>query len=105
MAIRGLEGNQNAQPRVFAHDAVDLGKSQGNGGIGYTLGDRIPNTSTIGVALYVGAAMDLTVTLEGGTTVQFKGVTAGSFLPVLVTHVTASSVTLAATGGELIALY
>ena len=105
MAIRGLEGNQNAQPRVFAHDAVDLGKTTGNGGIGYTLGNRIPNTDTIGVALYVGAAMDLTVTLEGGTTVQLKGVTAGSFLPMLVTHVTASSVTLAATGGELIALY
>lgn len=99
MAIRGLEGNQNAQPRVFAHDALDLKPSA------YTLGNRIPNTNTIGVALYVGAAMDLTVTLEGGSTVLFKGITAGSFLPVLVTHVTATSVTLAAGGGELIALY
>ena len=99
MAIRGLEGNQNAQPRVFAHDALDLKPSA------YTLGNRIPNTDTIGVALYIGAAMDLTVTLEGGSTVLFKGVTAGSFLPVLVTHVTATSVTLAAGGGELIALY
>jgi len=105
MAIRGLEGNQNAQPRVFAHDAVDLGKTVANGGIGYTLGDRIPNTDTIGVALYIGAPMDLTVKMEGGTEVQFKGVTAGSFLPVLVTHITASSVTLVAAGGELIALY
>ena len=99
MAIRGLEGNQNAQPRVFAHDALDLKPSA------YTLGNRIPNTDTIGVALYIGAAMDLTVTLEGGSTVLFKGITAGSFLPVLVTHVTATSVTLAAGGGELIALY
>jgi hypothetical protein len=42
--------------------------------------------------------------MEGGATVQFKGVTAGSFLPVLVTHVTA--VGSALTGpGELIALY
>ena len=32
MAIRGLEGNQNAQPRVFAHDALDLQES------GYVLG-------------------------------------------------------------------
>jgi hypothetical protein len=97
MAIRGLEGNQNAQPRVFAHDALDLQPS-------YTLGDRIPNTETIGVALYVGANNDITVTMEGGSTVQFKGVTAGSFLPVLVTHVTA--VGSALTGpGELIALY
>jgi|TARA_R100000455_G_C6252252_1_gene108737 hypothetical protein len=99
MAIRGLEGNQNAQPRVFAHDALDLKPSA------YTLGDRIPNTSTIGVALYIGTSMDVTVTLEGGSTVLFKGVTAGSFLPVLVTHVTATSVTLAAGGGEIIALY
>ena len=99
MAIRGLEGNQNAQPRVFAHDALDL--KPGN----YTLGNRIANTDTIGCALYVGAAMDLTVTLEGGTTVLLKGITAGSFLPMLITHVTATSVTLAAGGGELIALY
>lgn len=105
MAIRGLEGNQNAQPRVFAHDAADLGKTVAEGGIGYTLGDRIPNTETIGVALYVGVAMDVKITLEGGTNVEFKGVTAGSFLPVLATHVTASTVTLGATGGELIALY
>ncbi len=97
MAIRGLEGKQNAEPRVFAHDALDLQPS-------YTLGNRIPNTETIGVALYVGVNNDITVTMEGGTTVQFKGVTAGSFLPVLVTHVTA--VGSALTGpGELIALY
>lgn len=97
MAIRGLEGTQNAEPRVFAHDALDLQPS-------YTLGNRIPNTENIGVALYVGVNNDITVTMEGGTTVQFKGVTAGSFLPVLVTHVTA--VGSALTGpGELIALY
>jgi hypothetical protein len=97
MAIRGLEGKQNAEPRVFAHDALDLQPS-------YTLGTRIPNTDTIGCALYVGVNNDITVTMEGGATVQFKGVTAGSFLPVLVTHVTA--VGSALTGpGELIALY
>lgn len=97
MAIRGLEGTQNAEPRVFAHDALDLQPS-------YTLGDRIPNTENIGVALYVGANNDITVTMEGGTTVKFKGVTAGSFLPVLVTHVTALGSALTGTG-ELIALY
>ena len=98
--IRGLEGNQNAQPRVFAHSALDL--KPGN----YTEGDRIPNTDTIGVALYIGIAMDITLKLEGSSTeVLFKGVTAGSFLPVLATHVTASSVTLDAGGGEIIALY
>ena len=55
--------------------------------------------------MYIGVAMDITVTLEGGTTVLLKGITAGSFLPMLVTHVTASSVTLDAGGGEIIALY
>jgi hypothetical protein len=100
MAIRGLEGTQNAEPRVFAHDALDL--KPGN----YTLGDRIPNTDTIGVALYIGVGMDITVTMEGGSTpVLFKGVTAGSFLPVLVTKINASSATLDAAGGEIIALY
>ncbi len=99
MAIRGLSGNQNAQPRVFAHDALDLKPAN------YTLGDRIANTDTIGCALYVGVSMDITVTLEGGSTVLFKGVTAGSFLPMLVTHITASSATLDAGGGEIIALY
>ena len=55
MAIRGLEGTQNAEPRVFAHDALDLQAS------GYTLGTAIPNTSNIGVCLYVGVANDLLV--------------------------------------------
>ena len=100
MAIRGLEGKQNAQPRVFAHDALDLKPAN------YTLGNRIPHTNTIGAALYIGVAMDITLKLEGNSTaVLFKGVTAGSFLPVLATHITASSVTLDAGGGEIIALY
>ena len=96
MAIRGLEGNQNAQPRVFAHDALDLQNLVG--------ATQLPNTTNIGVCLYVGVSNDITVKMEGGSTVQFKGVTAGSFLPVLVTQVTAVSTAL--TGpGELIALY
>ena len=37
--------------------------------------------------------------------VLFKGVTAGSFLPVLATHIVSSTVTLGAGGGEIIALY
>lgn len=98
MAIRGLEGNQNAQPRVFAHDALDLQES------GYVLETAIPNTETIGVCLYVGVANDITVKMEGGSIVKFKGVTAGSFLPVLVTQVTDLETALTAPG-ELIALY
>lgn len=95
--IRGLEGTQNAEPRVFAHDALDLQNLVG--------ATQLPNTSKIGCCLYVGVANDITVKMEGSSTeVLFKGVTAGSFLPILVTHVT--NVTTALTGpGELIALY
>jgi len=95
--IRGLEGNQNAQPRVFAHSALDLQNLVG--------ATQLPNTENIGVCLYVGVANDITVKMEGSSTeVLFKGVTAGSFLPILVTHVT--NVGTALTGpGELIALY
>ena len=40
-----------------------------------------------GAALYVGAAMDITVINEAGTEVVYKGVNAGSFLPVSVLSV------------------
>ena len=44
-----------------------------------------------GAALYVGAAMDITVINESTTEVTYKGVAAGSFLPVSVLSVTAQS--------------
>jgi hypothetical protein len=87
MAVKGLAGNFQAQPRVFAHDAVGLTAAQINSGT-YV----IPGTESRGVCLYVGRAMDsITVTMESGSTpVIFKGVNAGSFLPILVTSVTAA---------------
>lgn len=80
--IRGLEGNENAQPRVFAHDALDLGA---NG----LVGSRIPNTETLGCALYVGGTFAaISVWLEGAKEpVYFRGITAGSFLPILIVAV------------------
>jgi len=42
-----------------------------------------------GAALYVGADMDITVINEAGTEVEYKGVKAGSFLPVSVLSVVA----------------
>jgi len=42
-----------------------------------------------GAALYVGVAMDITVINEAGTEVEYKGVNAGSFLPVSVLSVIA----------------
>lgn len=44
-----------------------------------------------GAALYVGAAMDITVINEATTEVTYKGVAAGSFLPVSVLSVVAQS--------------
>ncbi len=94
MAIRGLEGNQNAQPRVFAHDALDLENLVGP--------TQLPNTDNIGVCLYVGVANDITVKMEGSSTpVVFKNVSAGTFLPILVTHVLPGNTTAT----EILALY
>ena len=100
--MRGLEGNFQAQPRVFAHDAVNVTPS------GTAVGS-IANTDQRGCCLYVGQAMTLTVQTEGGTgTSIFKGVAAGSFLPVLVTSVTDYTLTdTAGTKGDwdIVALF
>ena len=94
--MRGLEGNMQAQPRVFAHDAVVVTPDDSN---------DIPNTSERGCCLYVGDVSgggDIKVTMESGSTpVIFKGVNAGSFLPILVTRVWATDTTAA----EILALY
>jgi hypothetical protein len=174
----GLEGNFQAQPRVFAHDAKTIvvgaiNESWGGQGIeikvrgvGYTVGDSltqskispttssgtgftatveavnsvggvtelsvtgfgntydeldvitlsggttnscevtvlnidIPNTGDRGCCLYVGVAGDVSVVMEGGTSVTFKGVAAGSFLPVQVVQVTS---TISASG-DILALF
>ena len=81
MAIRGLEGNMQAQPRVFAHDATNASPS------GVAVG-AIADTETRGCCIYIGRPMDITVALEGSTgNVIFKGLAAGSFLPILATSV------------------
>ena len=87
MGIAGLQGNEMAQPRVFAHDAVSLVTGGG------TLNtNTITGTEQRGVCLYIGEDMTLiTVTMESGNSVTFKGLKAGSFLPVLVTAVTAAT--------------
>ena len=84
---KGVQGNQAAQARMFAHDAVSL-----------VTGGGTLNTSTItgtddrGVCLYVGVKMaSIVVTMESGNSATFKGINAGSFLPILVTAVTAAT--------------
>ena len=85
---RSVQGIQAAQVRVFAHDAVSLV----TGGTGLPNTNTIANTDQRGVCLYIGEDMTLiTVTMESGSSVTFKGLKAGSFLPVLVTAVTAAT--------------
>lgn len=61
----------------------------------------IPNTEKRGCCIYVGIAADVGITLESGSSVVFKGVPAGSFLPVLAKRI---NTTIPATG-DIIALY
>ena len=104
--IDGLSGNEAAQPRVFAHsvtpiegvnvvagDDPPIGQQVvGNPGIP-TAGDSESILSR-GACLYVGVSCDITVVMEGqpadtplSKAITFYGVTAGSFLPILVTKV------------------
>ena len=90
---RSVQGIQAAQVRVFAHDAVSLVTGGTDPDFVGTLNtNTIANTDQRGVCLYIGEDMTLiTVTMESGNSVTFRGVKAGSFLPVLVTAVTAAT--------------
>jgi len=77
MAIKGLAGNEMAQPRVFAHDAVAISGSA----------TQIAGTENRGCCLYVGTGGSIVVRMEGSSTdVTFTNVPNGTFMPVLVTH-------------------
>ena len=105
--IDGLSGNEAAQPRVFAHSVnpitgVNIVSGEpGSDPIGQqvvetgipTTGDSVSVLSR-GACLYVGVSCNITVVMEGqpadtslAKSVTFYGVTAGSFLPILVTKV------------------
>jgi hypothetical protein len=83
---RSVQGIQAAQVRVFAHDAVNLTP-------GGTLNtNTIAGTESRGVCLYIGENLvSITVTMESGNSVTFRGLREGSFLPILVTKVTAAT--------------
>lgn len=98
--IAGLEGNTMAEPRVFAHAAKGITLPTATDPV--TVNDFVyvvPNTGTTpstgdvqivqtrGACIYIGGSGSLDVELESGDRVIFKGVTAGSFLPILVTKV------------------
>ena len=101
--IAGLEGNEAAQPRVFAHSAKTITLPTGTGAGNEDLFVYvIPNTGTApssgdvqtvqtrGACIYIGnitGGSTLDVELEDGSRVLFKGLTAGSFLPILATKI------------------
>lgn len=77
MAIAGLAGNEMAQPRVFAHDAVAITGSS----------TQIAGTESRGCCLYIGTGGPIVVKMEGSSTnITFTNVPNGTFMPVLVTH-------------------
>lgn len=61
----------------------------------------IPNSAKRGVCLYVGVGGDIEVELESGQTVTFKGVAAGSFMPVLAKRLISGQAAV----GDILALY
>ena len=116
--IAGMEGNMQAQPRVFAHDAISL--TIPNGDTRYEVWVDIFNAiSTVtpptpaagdevrvlqrGACLYVGGEGDVVVEMESGSKVTFAGVAAGSFLPIQVTKV--YSIADGTTASNILALF
>ena len=96
-----VNGKMQQEPRVFAHDAVALTAAD------ITAGNTIANTGKRGCCLYVGVAMtSITVTMESGNSVALRGIAAGSFLPVLITAVTAATPASGALAdGDIVALF
>ena len=118
--LSGLEGNMQAQPRVFAHDAAPLTvpTTGVDAYVDILTSSAIPDPlpagdvvqySTIqrGACIYVGVAGDLDVEMESGKRVTFVNVPAGSFLPILVLKVygTNQSEDVTTTAGNLLALF
>ena len=105
---RVVDGKFADNPRIMGHDSVDIHT--------LGLGNQIPGTGSParGASLYCGQAYtSIEVVLEGqattdasgnpaGTTV-FRGIAAGSFLPVLAVQVQATNPATTQTG-ELVAL-
>jgi hypothetical protein len=97
---RSVQQSQAKEVRVFAHDA----KSLVTGGVLDT--SSIAGTDSRGVCLYIGAAVtDITVVMEAGTNIRFKGLAAGSFLPVLVTRIVSITTAETLADDDVIALY
>ena len=110
--IKGLEGNEAAQPRVFAHNATKILETNiiGATPTGQDIVAPPDDTAVVisrGACIYVGDAGNIDVELESGDRVLFKGVTAGSFLPILATKIYGYDSTSAqtTTANDIIALF
>ena len=95
---REVSGDFASNPRIMEHDTTDI----------FTLGlnTQIPNTGNPkrGASLFVGVAMtEMVVTMESGEEATFRGIAAGSFMPILVLEVKSTNPSLA-NKGELVAL-
>ena len=97
--IEGLQGNMQAEPRVFAHHAkvIDISNlnnsSDSVGVLNFTSppqplpkGDSITKLKR-GACLYVGTGGNIKVRMESKTDVTFYNVASGSFLPIQVVKV------------------
>lgn len=117
--LGGLEGNMQAQPRVFAHSAKALAvPTTGNDSFVDVLESNVPanpgandvvqyHTVNRGACIYVGEAGNLDVEMENGERVTFENVPAGAFLPILVLKVygTDSTGNATTTADKLLALF
>jgi len=117
--LGGLEGNMQAQPRVFAHSAKSLTvPTTGNDAFVDVLQSNVPqnpgsndviqyHTVNRGACIYVGTQGNLDVEMESGERVLFENLPAGSFLPILVLKVygTDSSGAATTSAGALLALF
>tara|TARA_R110000744_G_scaffold220902_1_gene339902 strand:- start:975 stop:1328 length:354 start_codon:yes stop_codon:yes gene_type:complete len=108
--IAGLAGNEAAQPRVFAHSAYQIPTPALTGTQNTYPAPADDTTSTIsrGSCIYVGVAGNVKVTMEDKSIVLFKGVTAGSFLPILALKIHGANVGgngLGTTATDLVALF
>ena len=113
--IKVLEGNEAAQPRVFAHNATKILEASiiGATPTGQNIVAPPDDTNVVisrGACIYIGIACDITVVMEGQPAntaladgITFRGCTAGSFLPVLVTKIlrVAKDSTTEFTAGEV----
>ena len=110
--IAGLAGNEAAQPRVFAHsaNAITLPSAAADAFV-YTYPAPPDDTAVVisrGACIYVGVQGNVKVTMESGEIILFKGVTAGSFLPILALKIHGANVGGTAAGTtatDLVALF